>query len=187
MVKVGFICEGDTEKRIVESPAFIEFLNSVEVSLTQVINATGNGNLLPKNIIPFARILSDGGAEKVIILTDLDEDKCITTTKNRIDPNNNYITIVSVRSIEAWFLADSLTLSTLFKKKYTFEFPENEKDPPEDLNKLLIQQTRRGIGLSKPGFAQRMINNGFAITNAAAHDNCNSAAYFVKILKSLAK
>jgi len=184
-VKVGFICEGETESIIIESLSFKKFLSSIGVELIMAVNATGSGNLLPNNIIPYTKILSDNGADKIIILTDLDEDKCITATKNRIDPNSNYLTIVSVRSIEAWFLADSKTLSSLFKGKFIYKFPEEEAQPREVLKQLFLQKTQGGIGLSKPGFAQKMITNGFNITNAAAHDNCKSAKYFIKKLKSL--
>jgi len=171
MVKVGFVCEGDTERILIESPSFKQFLNLIRVEFIMAVNATGNGNLLPKNIHAYTQILLDNGAEEIIILTDLDEDKCITTTKQRIDSNNNYITIVSVRSIEAWFLADSITLSSLLKEKFIFRFPEEEAQPREVLNQLFLQKTGRGIRLSKPGFAQKMITKGFTITNAAAHDN----------------
>lgn len=186
MVKVGFIREGETERIIIESASFRDFLTSIGIAFINAINAAGNGNLLPKNIIPFTQILSDNGANKIIILTDLDKDKCITETKKRIDPDNNYITIISAKSIEAWFLADSKTLSSLLKRTISYEFPEEAVQPWETLKLLFIQQSDRGIGNNKIIVAKKMIKNGFTITNAAAHDNCTSAKYFVQKLKSLA-
>ncbi len=51
MVKVGFIVEGDTEKVIVESPAFSAWLTANGITLCHpVIDAKGGGNLLPQNI-----------------------------------------------------------------------------------------------------------------------------------------
>ncbi len=78
MVKLGFICEGETEKIIIESLAFREFLLANNFQLVKAFDATGNGNLLPENITPMVKNLLDEGAEKIFIITDLDEDTCIT-------------------------------------------------------------------------------------------------------------
>lgn len=118
MVKVGFICEGKTEKKIVESPKFQNYLSTIGVAAVgEIRDAGGNGNLLPQNLIKFVTPLREKGAEKIVIVTDLDQDACITLTKNRIDSGENRIVIVAVIQAEAWFLADSFTLSTLLKKK----------------------------------------------------------------------
>ena len=186
MVSVGFICEGDTERIIIESGSFKLLLASINLQFIKAINATGNGNLLPKNIIEFTRILSEYGTEKIIILTDLDKDACIISTKRRVDSDSDYITVVAVKSIEAWFLADSITLSSILKEKFTYEFPEEAPQPRDVLNQLFLKKTGRGIGPSKPVFAQKMINHGFSVENAAAHNNCRSATYFFNKLKSLA-
>ena len=90
MVKIGFICEGETEKIIVESENFQQFLLQNNFEFVNAIDATGNGNLLPKNIQPFIKILKDDGAEIIFILTDLDIDKCITNTKERINAPDGY-------------------------------------------------------------------------------------------------
>jgi hypothetical protein len=66
MVKVGFICEGETEKIIVDSADFKNILASKNLQLVNALDATGNGNLLPKNITPFIESLKDVGAEKTI-------------------------------------------------------------------------------------------------------------------------
>ena len=50
MVKIGFVCEGETEKLINESDRFRQFLFDNNCELLKVIDATGNGNLLPKHI-----------------------------------------------------------------------------------------------------------------------------------------
>ena len=46
MVKVGFICEGATEKIIVESVNFKNFLKENNLEFIRAIDANGNGNLL---------------------------------------------------------------------------------------------------------------------------------------------
>jgi hypothetical protein len=179
MVKVGFICEGETEKIIVDSVGFKNILAQNNLQLVNAIDATGNGNLLPKNIFPFIESLKDDGAEKIFILTDLDEDLCIIKTKERINAPETVIVIISVKQIEAWFLADSVTLSKVFGKEYQFNFPENENYPREKLREIFIKETGRGIGPSKPGFAKRFLNEGLSISNAANHQHCNSAKYFL--------
>ncbi len=104
-------------------------------------------------------------------------------TKQRIKAPEGTFVIVSVKKIEAWFLADSITLSSIFKGKFEFENPENETDPRQILKDLFVAKTGRGIGDSKPKFATRMVNNGFSVVNAAAHPNCSSAKYFLQKLQ----
>jgi hypothetical protein len=182
MVKVGFICEGATEKILVDSANFKNILFQNNLEFVNAIDATGNGNLLPKNINPFIATLKDAGAEKIFILTDLDEDACITKTKERINAPDNIVVIVSVKKIEAWFLSDDLTLSKFFNTKFHFNFPEAEQIPFDTLKHIFLQQTERGIGDSKPRFANKVINNGFSLLNASKHPNCNSAKYFLNKL-----
>ncbi len=184
MVKVGFICEGETEKIIVDSAAFKSILADHNFQLVNAIDATGNGNLLPKNIIPFIESLKDDGAEKIFILTDLDEDVCITRTKERINAPETVIVIISVKQIEAWFLADSITLSIVFAKEFQYHFPEIENTPREKLREIFMNETGRGIGDSKPRFAKWIIREGFSVSNAANHPNCNSAKYLMNKLSS---
>lgn len=182
MVKIGFICEGETEKIIIQSENFQKFLLNNNLALVNAIDATGNGNLLPKNIQPFIEILKEDGAQKIFILTDLDADKCITKTKERINAPDDIIVIIAVQQIEAWFFADSLLLSSIFKSRYFFEYPEEENNPREKLKEIFLEKTGRGVGESKPGHAKRIIKYGFSILNAAQHPNCHAAKYFVDAL-----
>src|SRR5258705_6527726 len=100
---LGFIVEGDTEKMILESPDFKNFLNTLHIEyIPEVVNVKGNNNLLPHKIIGHTQILIDKGATQIIILTDLDDDKCVTETKSRIKSLENQIVIISVKQIEAW-------------------------------------------------------------------------------------
>jgi hypothetical protein len=187
MVKLGFICEGETEKIIVESSNFKKLLAENNCSFVKAFDATGNNNLLPEKITPLINNLIDEGAEKIFILTDLGEDECITKTKERINAPAEIITIVSVKQVEAWFLADSQTLSVLLNEAdFQFQHPETIPVPREAIQQLFLQKKGRGIGPSKPLFATKMVNNGFSITNAAAHPNCPSARYFITKLQSLA-
>ena len=185
MVKVGFICEGETEKIIVDSGDFKNILAANNLQLVNAIDATGNGNLLPKNINPFIESLKDDGAEKIFILTDLDKDVCLTKTKERISALETVIVVIAVKQIEGWFLADSATLSKIFAKDFLFEFPENENAPREKLREIFINEMGRGIIPSKPGFAKWFIKEGFSILKATQHPNCNSAKYLLSKLRHL--
>ena len=88
MVNVGFIVEGNTEKIVIDSPQFKEFLRSINISIVDpVIDANGNGNLLPKNIEPFINRLKTASAEKIVVITDADQDS-ISQVKTRILPTD---------------------------------------------------------------------------------------------------
>ncbi|MEO8147652.1 MAG: hypothetical protein ABI723_08455 [Bacteroidia bacterium] len=185
MVEVGFICEGKTEFLIVTSTAFKDFLSKNNLTFINAIDVTGNKNLLPKNIDVFCEELTQQGAEVIFILSDLDLDKCVTITKNRIGSCRNSITIISKKEIESWFLADSKTISGLMTQNYFFEFPEQEIKPIETLKEEFKLKATRGIRNSKIKFALKMINSGFSIENAAQHPNCTSAKYFIEKLKAI--
>lgn len=85
MVKIGFIVEGDTESIIVNSPAFIAFLRTNNFELvTPVIDAKGGGNLLPKYVDNFVARLRNVGAERICILTDLEDAASVADVRARI-------------------------------------------------------------------------------------------------------
>ena len=190
MIRVGFICEGFTEKILLESPAFTALLTHLNIEPVQIINAEGCENLLPENIQDHITILENEGAQIIFILTDLDEDACITKTKTRISARPKDIVIVAPKKIEAWFLACSTTMSHLLQiPNFKFDNPEQEKEPFDTINQLLINKTGRGVGRrsGKITLAHRMIKFGFDISNAASHPNCPSAKYFLKKLEEIAQ
>lgn len=185
MVKIGFIVEGETESLILFSNNFKTILKDLNLFSVGVINAGGNKNLLPHNIAIHQTNLIELGASLIVILTDLDDDQCITKTKERITERENQIIIVAVKQIEAWFLADSILLTELFGQNFQFELPEIELIPFETLRKLMIKHRGRGLPKKVP-MALKMLNAGFSIQNAANHPNCPSAKYFLKQLQSIA-
>lgn len=189
MVKVGFICEGDTEKIIFDSPDFRNALTQLNVEVVDTINAEGYCNLLPENITDMEASLRQAGAEKILIITDLDKDACKTETKERVNPGNvyNHQIFIAVKAIESWFLADSSALSAICQEHQTFESPENEVDPFETIRQIRVNSIAgRGVG-SKTILAKLMINNGYSILNSAAHPNCPSAKYLVDKLTQIGK
>ncbi|MEA5259007.1 hypothetical protein VB264_14520 [Arcicella aquatica] len=185
MVRIGFIVEGETEALILYSDKFKAILNELNLVSVGIINAGGNKNLLPHNILIHQSNLIKKGAETIVILTDLDEDQCITKTKARITERENQIIIVAIKQIESWFLADSLLLSNLFNEPFSFDYPENENVPFDTLRALLIKYRGRGLPKKIP-MALKMINSGFSIEHAANHPNCPSANYFLTKLKQCA-
>ncbi len=184
---LGFIAEGETEKIILEKSDLFQILknNSIDF-ISNVIDAGGNGNLLPHNLSAFTNILKSNGATDIIILTDKDKDTCFTMTKDRItkkDPNFEHIIIISAPKIESWFLADSDAMKLYINdSNFNYEFPESVNDPFNEIKNLRMQKVGRGTG-TKITLAKSLTNNyNFSIQRAAAHVNCNSAKYFLETI-----
>lgn len=169
MVKVGFICEGDTESILLQSGSFNSLLAELSILSVNVINAEGSGNLLPHNIAGYIDSLEKQDAEVIIILTDLDNDVCITQTKQRINARLQDCIIISVKQIESWFLAETNTMRKILgEPDFFFEQPENEVIPFNTINLLLVNQTGRGIGTKSGGkikLAKRMLDSGLVSAN----------------------
>lgn len=183
MVKVGFICEGFTEQILLLSDKFQQLLISIKLQLVNVINATGSGNLLPHNIKGYTESLEKDGAEVIIILTDLDEDICVTKTKERIKARETDIVIIAVKKIESWFLANDDAMQLLLNNPhFSYSTPEKEHEPFETINGLLVNHTGRGIGKKSAGkikLVYRLLELGLNILQSAEHSNCASARYFI--------
>jgi hypothetical protein len=189
MVKIGFIVEGATEKIILDSEGFRSFLAKHQIDFVpNIIDAVGNGNLLPKNIGPFISRLTDQGATVIFVLTDLDEDQCITLTKQRLELPVNHFAIVSVKQIESWFLADSEAMSGFLNSpNFLFDNPESVKDPFAEIQKLRKEKVGRGI-IDKKVLANLLVHkNSYSLERAANHPNCPSAKYFLAKLLEVAK
>jgi Domain of unknown function (DUF4276) len=184
MVTLGFIAEGDTEKRVLSSESFRALLQKLGLPfLEDVENAGGVSNLRKDKIKSLVQIQKDKGADKVLILTDSD-GKCITSAKQEIDPSGESIVIVAVQMIEAWFLADTAAMCNLLKGKYYCEAPEAIPNPFDIIK--AERKDRLGSGVSdKRTLGQKIHWSGFSLEAAAAHPNCPSAKYFLDKLKSL--
>ncbi len=187
MVKVGFICEGKTEKAIIESAAFQTWLHQNRIECVfEVIDAKGSGNLLPHNIGLITKELALRGAQQIVILTDSDDDACVTLTRERINASPDQHVLVAVKQIEAWFLSNTGTLQSILNDTgYYCEEPETIPAPFDYLKELFLQKTGRGVG-GKAILLNRMLKYGFTPERAAAHPNCLSARYFLTKLQRLA-
>ena len=192
MVKVGFIVEGNTEKVIVNSPQFKAFLNNIGLSIVDpVIDAKGNGNLLPQNIEPFIGLLKGKSADKIIVITDADNNT-VNQVKKRIMPKSASYRIdeivVAVKAFEAWFLAcEELMRTVLHIPEFSIKLPEKTTELPFDyIKSLTASQQVRGPG-SKVTFAKRVLRHGFSLQTAANHPHCPSATSFLNYLHQIAE
>lgn len=192
MVKVGFIVEGNTEKIVVDSPQFKEFLRGIGIIVVEpVIDAKGNGNLLPQNIEPFIDLLKKSSAEKIIVITDADEYSICQVEKRILPDGTSYkidLIAVAVKAFEAWFLAcEELIRKILCIPDFSMDFPEKTDGLPFDYLKELARNKKvRGPG-TKTSFAKRAMKNGFSLEVAAAHPHCPSATYFFNRLLSFSE
>lgn len=191
MKLLGFIVEGESEKIILESEMFSDLLKYLNLESVGVFDAMGRDNIVNrnKNVESYFKIFIDRNAEKVFVLSDLEDDPCITYYKNRLFSYNPLkIDIVAIKAIEAWLLSDSTTLSFLLKERIAYDNPENTDTLPlTKLREIFINKTGQGLGIRKPKIIDRFIRNGFTIEKAAEHPNCHSAKYFIKKLKEFSE
>lgn len=177
MVKVGFIVEGDSEKIVIESEGFKRFLAGCGFELvTPVINATGGGNLLPRNIQAYLDRFNGLDVDQICVLTDLEEDESVAVVTQRINHADLDVVFVAVKALEAWFLADTAALAIWLGKTHVEEFPERTPKKPWDrLKEIAKAYSSRGTGASKVQFAKRMVKDyGFRVEAAASHPECSS-------------
>lgn len=184
MVKIGFIVEGDTEKLIIDSLQFREKLKELNLLVCDpVINAKGNGNLLPRYLPQhIAAINANANPDLIMIVTDLEESITPQEVRDRIRSNHipDDLIIVSIKAIESWFLSDSKSISNWLGLPYTELNPETNHGMPWDrLRELSMELTGRGPGRLKKLFAKKYIEaHGFCVFSAANHARCTSAREF---------
>jgi len=195
MVKIGFICEGDTEAIFLSSQNFKNLLISKNLEMVEKpINVKGNGNLLPHNIINYTNILLEKGARKIFILADLENDSCVTKTKERIKPNTEiHVLVVSKKMIESWLISDLVTLFKVLKitKKTKFNYNINSEvlDNPKKEIKDLIKKYRPNLkAVNEKLIINLFLENEFSLERASQNiflNKNNSLEYFIKKLETI--
>lgn len=141
MVKVGLIVEGESERIVINSQKFNTLLNSINLLNVVCINANGNGNLLPKNIEQHINTCRQKGATKIIVLVD-SEGRTNTEIYDLLKPENDFILIIEIQSLESWLLADSKLLSKVFNSNFAYDSPKEIKpDYFQTVNNIFIKQT----------------------------------------------
>ncbi|MFC0183736.1 protein of unknown function [Pseudarcicella hirudinis] len=183
MVKLGIICEGESEVIIFKSESFISFLNEIGIELIDVQATDAKNQFYGERINSHRQILIDKGATHILALIDLDKEECITITKQKISPFENQKIVVAVKEFENWYLADTNALSAFLSKPVEeIPLPEEFDEPIDEMIKLNVITFAK----SKPILARKMLRSGFSIQNAANHPNCPSAKYFLTKLKQYA-
>ena len=182
MVKLGIICEGESERIIFDSPTFKALLSGYKIELIGIVEAGSKtqyrADLLPKH----RQILLDKGAERILALIDLDDDQCITFTKQTVPSFDDQIVVVAVKEFENWYLADAKALNEFTGKGQSVDSPESYLEPLDELISLYGKRFPK----SKPKLANSMKRCGFSIEHAAEHPNCPSARYFLSKLQTIA-
>lgn len=185
MVKAGFIVEGASERIVVESPTFRSFLRASGYELiTPVVDAKGGGNLLPQNIEAFIARLDTAGAERIFVLTDLEDEAQVETVRQRVAHPRIHFAFIAVKALEAWYLADSAAMNAWLETDDFHEpTPEATTHKPwERLKQVAAERGKRGPG-NKVAFAKKATKHwGFSIENASAHPACPSALELIEHL-----
>ena len=185
MVRVAFICEDDAGKKIIETQNFRELLEENNLQLIlPVYNAKGKGNLTEDNVKGLVSSALDNGAERIFLLTDMDQDVCVTRTKEQLIIDEACTIVVCKKAIESWFLADTNALSALLKRNEYFDSPEEPSHPFDVINEL-HKNSHNGRGISKAILAIKMVGEGFSVMAAANHNKCSSARYFADTIRKL--
>lgn len=190
MVNVGFVVEGECEMLLLKSKMFQDWANKHHLTVCNpIINAKGGGNLCQKNLSAFVQecfTKCKPSPHRIVILTDLECEPCVTATKSRIGTKNCSI-VVARKAIESWYLADDQAMSHWLRHSVHIDAPEITAGKPWDYLKQLSQQYNvRGTGSSHPIFTKKMLKTfDFSIERAASHPNCPSVKYFLETLKKL--
>lgn len=180
--RVGFIVEGGSEKVIVESAQFRDFLdiNGYEL-VTPVIDAKGGSNLLPNNIEAFINRFEREKVDAIYVLTDLENEPDIHIVRERVTHTNITFAFIAVKALEAWYLADTSAMNNwLGMQTFHEQQPEQTAGKPWDrLREVAAENGKRGPG-QKIAFAKRMTKHwNFSVKNAALHHACPSALELV--------
>lgn len=190
MVKISFLVEGDTEKKIISSDKFQEFCfrNNIEI-IGQPLPSKGyRGKDVFKDYEKtqaFINVLKDQGSEYIFIIRDLEDLDCLVKAREEIK-SDEAVKIIVVKTIESWFIADSDTMTSYLGEDFYHDAPENIDNPFHFLKSKSLEIKQRGIS-DKLIFTSIMLKNGFSIENAAKHPNCQSAKYFINKLQSLSR
>lgn len=193
MVTVGFVVEGPSDKKLVESELFQTWLREdcgLDVA-SPIMNAGGKGQMCSRKIIEHVEKLRiQANPDKVVVLADLDPERCapcITKRKEIIGNAGIDLIVIARKALESWFLADTEAMRRWTGNDGFQEHrPETLPEMPWDRLKEIGRHTGRGPGANKILFARKFIgHHGFDVRRAAGHPACPSARYFVERLCAL--
>lgn len=197
MVRIGFIVEGASEKNLIKSPNFQNFLQkngfSIEKETVEktydeedllLHDAEGGNNLkLPEKMIERIENLLANGATKIYVLTDLEDESDVQAVRERIGLAESLeLIFVAVKAIEAWFLADDEMMKNWLNQEFHEHQPENTVSTPWDRMGEIAEQHQKRFPPKnrKMRLIRRFIEEyHFDIERAAQHPNCPSAKELV--------
>lgn len=190
MVTVGFVVEGASEKRLVESELFKKWLRedcNLEV-VKPVVDAGGKMDSV--HIEAFVKNLKKtANPDKTVVLADLDPDNrvpCVEKRKELIGSQGIDLVAIARKALESWFLADTEAMCRwLGDDTFCEVAPETLAGRPWDRLKELRDKKGSGPG-TKVRFSKRFIrDHRFDVRRAAQHTQRPSARYFVERLCAL--
>ena len=190
MVTVGFVVEGASEKRLVESELFKKWLHedcNLEV-VDPVVDAGGKMDSV--HIEAFVKNLKKiANPDKTVVLADLDPDNrvpCVEKRKELIGSQGIDLVAIARKAMESWFLADTEAMCRwLGDDTFCEADPETLTGMPWDRLKELRDEKGSGPG-TKVRFSRKLIlRHGFDVRRAAQHAHCPSARYFIERLCAL--
>ncbi|GEM_PF-1112817 len=192
--KIGFIYDGETEEVIIKSDMFGNYLTSIG------LRSVGMFKYKSKKLSIYSDKLIRKGAEKIVILTDMEQSLCFSEVFEKYGEenlNDYHKIIVAKRMGEAWLLADTDTLKNILRIGKLRAFnenknPESENNPHHKINELLSRHANRTGNkkkavkfTSKPLLAKKFLDHGFTLQAAVDHPKCMSVQYFDRYLRSL--
>lgn len=188
MIRVGFIVEGPSDKKLIDSQRFKDWLRDecrLEI-VDPIVDARGNGNMCSRKIPDLVDGLKkQAKPDRIVVLADLDPDQCapcITERKKLIGSAGIDLVVIAKKAMESWFLADTEAMRRWTGDDTFYEpSPEDMDNMPWDRLKAIKNKNGRGPGDTKRIFARTIINKcGFDVRRAAKHPACPSARYFVE-------
>ncbi|MDP2364927.1 MAG: hypothetical protein Q8M94_14305 [Ignavibacteria bacterium] len=190
VTKLAFIGEGETESMVIKSEKFQKLLENYEFDFIGVRDAGGRGNFEKDNgfVDSLIKDLLKNGAERIFIISDLENYQCISEAKDSIATFLSTPEIIIIpKALEAWFLADSEALSKILNKELSYIFPEKTPSLPFDEINSLFAEFGINPVRSKVKLTKRFITHGLDVDNASKHQNCESAKYFIRKLKEFSE
>ncbi|UTA67077.1 MULTISPECIES: DUF4276 family protein [Emticicia] len=184
MVKLGIICEGESETIIFNSDIFKNWLSSFNIELASVQETGSINQFFDGRFESHRALMLKKGVDFIVALIDLDKEPCLVQHKNKVNAKETDIVAVAVKEFESWYLADSDALSKVLNIEICITHPENIQEPFKEMVSI---NKGTALGKSKPLLARKMLRANFSIENAANHPNCPSAKYFINKLQSLSR
>ncbi len=188
MVKVGFVVEGPSEKKLIESANFRELCSRLGIEICTPIILIGGVGDTGRDITGFiSDCRNQAKPERVLVLVDLENAACFTGRKEKlIGWKTADRTVLAKRNLEAWFMADTEAFARWAENKGCVPFPEMYQDNFAWLKELCNEiGLKRGTGVDHLSFAKVMLNkHDFSLERAAQHPHCSSAQYLLDTLKA---